>query len=100
MFKIQKKKNVNEGRKVEKFQLSQLSLSKLINKPTHISQIFNSCIDLISKNKQNLISDSGIHPSVHSNYNHQIFYGKFNLKVFYPVSHERHIWHYSMHMLL
>ena len=50
---------------------------------------------LCTINQQNLITDSGIHPSFHSSYHQQIIYGKFNLNVFYPPPHERHIWHYK-----
>ena len=50
---------------------------------------------LFFTNLQNLITDSGIHPSLHSNCHHQIIYGKFNLKNFYPPPYERHIWHYK-----
>ena len=71
-----------EGLKIENL-LSQFSLSQVINEPTHISQNFNSCTDLIFTNQQNLITDSGIHPSLYSNCYHQIIYGKFNLKIFY-----------------
>ena len=70
-------------------------ISQEINQPTHIFQNFNSCIDLVFTNQQNLITDSGIHPSLHSNCHHQIIYGKFNLKIFYPPPYERHIWHYK-----
>ena len=70
-------KTTEEGLKIENL-LSQFSLSQVINKPTHISQNFSSCIDLLFTNQENLITDSGIHPSLHSNYHHQIIYGKFN----------------------
>ena len=83
-----------EGLKIENF-LFQFSLSQVINELTHISQKFNSCNDLLFTNEQNLITDSGIHPSLHSNCHHQIIYGKFNLKIFYPPPYERHIWHYK-----
>ena len=43
----------------------------------------------------NLITDSGIHPSLNFNCHHQIIYGKFNLKNFYPAPYERHIWHHK-----
>ena len=79
-----------EGLKIENV-LSQFSLSQVINKLTYISQNFNSCIDLLFTNQQNLITDSGIYPSLHSNCHHQIIYGKFNLKIFYPPRYERHI---------
>ena len=47
---------------------SQFSLSKIINGPTHISDI-----DVLFTNQQNLITDSGIHLSLHSSCHHQIF---------------------------
>ena len=87
-------KTTQEGLKIENL-LSQFSLSQVLNEPTHISQNFNSCIDLLFTNQQNLITDSGIHPSLHSNCHHQIIYGKFNLKIFYIPPYERHIWHYK-----
>ena len=54
-----------------------------------------SCIDLLFTKQQNLITDSGIHPSLHSNFEHQVFYVKFNLKIFYAPLYERHIWQYK-----
>ena len=71
--------------------LSQFSLSQVINEPTHISQDFNPCIDLFFTNHQNLITDSGIRASFHSNCHHQIIYGKCNLEIVYPPPYERHI---------
>ena len=50
---------------------------------------------MLFTNQQNLITDSGIHPSLHSNCHHQIIYEKFNLKFFFPAPYERHIWHYK-----
>ena len=44
-----------EGLKIENL-LSQFSLSQVINEPTNISQNFNSCIDLLFTNQQNLIN--------------------------------------------
>ena len=64
-------KTTQEGLKTENL-LSQLSLSQLINESTHISQNFNSCIDLLFTNQQNLITDSGIHLSLHSTCHHEI----------------------------
>ena len=87
-------KTTQEGLKIENL-LSQFPLSQVINEPTHISQNFNSCIDLLFTNQQDLITGSGIHPSLHSNCHHQIIYRKFNLKIFYPPPHERHIWHHK-----
>ena len=39
-------KTTQEGLKIENL-LSQFSLSQVINEPTHISQNFSSCIDLL-----------------------------------------------------
>ena len=44
-------KTTQEGLKIENL-LSQFFLSQVINEPTHISQNFNSCIDLLSRNQQ------------------------------------------------
>ena len=76
-----------EGLKIENL-LSQFSLSQVINEPTHIPENLYSCIDLLFTKQQNLIIDSGIHPSLNSNFHHQIIYGKFNLKIFYPSPYE------------
>ena len=83
-----------EGLTIENL-LSQFSLSQVINEPTHISEKLYSCIDLLFTKQQNFIIESGIHPSLNSNCHHQIIYGKFNLKIFYPPPYERHIWHYK-----
>ena len=87
-------KTTQEVLKIENL-LSKFSLSQKINEPTHISKNFNSCINLLSTNQQNLITDSGIHPSLHSNCHDQLIYRKFNLKTFYPPPYERHIRHHK-----
>ena len=81
-----------EDLKIENL-LSHFSLSKEINKPTHISQNFNCSIDMLLTNQQNLFTDSGVYNSLHSNCHHPIIYGKFNLIIFCPPPNERHIWH-------
>ena len=87
-------KTTQEGIRLEKL-FSQYALSQVVNKPTHFFQNFNSCIDLLFTNQNNLITDSGVHPSLRSNCHHQIIYGKFNLKVFYPPPYERNVWYYE-----
>ena len=47
-----------------------------------------SCIDLIFTDQPNLIADSGVHPSLHSNYHHQITYCKPNFSIEYPPTYE------------
>ena len=55
----------------------------------------SSCINLVLTSQPNLIVDSGNHPSLHSNCNHQIIYVKFNLKIRYPQPYTREVWHYK-----
>ena len=83
-----------EGRKIEAV-TSQNSLHQEINEPTHILNNSSSCIDLISNSQPNLLIESGVHPSLHSNCHHQIVFAKFNLDIVYPPPYEREIWHYQ-----
>ena len=83
-----------EGSQIE-FLASQFAMSQVINEPTHILDNSKSCIDLIFTSQRNKIMDSGVHSSLHSNCHHQIIYAKFDLKVFYPLSYERIVWHFS-----
>ena len=52
---------------------------QLISQPTHLLPQTSSCIDLIFTDQPNLIVDSGVRPSLHSNCHHQITYCKINL---------------------
>ena len=74
---------IQEGHKIDNV-ASQFLLSQIINEPTHISQSFSSIIDLIFTNQPNLVTDSALHPSLHSNCHYQIIYVEFNLKIIYP----------------
>ena len=60
-----------EGLKIKNL-LFQFAVSKVINKPTHIPQNSNSNIVLLFTNQQNLITDSGVYPSLHPNCYQQI----------------------------
>ena len=73
--------------------LSKFALSQVINKPTHIFQNLNACIDLLFTNQQNLTTDSDIHPSHDANYYRQIIFGKFNLKINLSSPYEKQICH-------
>ena len=68
---------------------------QLISDPTHILQHSSSCVDLIFVNQSNLVIDSGIHPSLHQNYHHQIIFCKLNLKIEYPPPYAREVWDYG-----
>ena len=74
---------------------SQSGLYHVINEPTHILENSSSCIDLIFTSEPNLITESGVRPSLHPNCHHQVIYPKFNLKVQYPPPYEREVWHYK-----
>ena len=70
-------------------------LNRLIQEPTHILNSSSSCIDLIFTSQPNLVMESRIHSSLHSNCHHQIVFAKFNLSIFYPPPYERSVWHYE-----
>ena len=69
-------------------------LHQIINKPIYILSSLSSCIDLIFINQPNKITNSGVHPSLHWNYHHQIIFAKVNMKIFYPPSYKYLIWDY------
>ena len=74
---------------------SQFWLQQIIKEPTHILAESSSCIDLIFTSHQNLVMESGVHPSLHPNCHYQITYAKFNLKIHYPPPYEPEIRHYD-----
>ena len=87
-------KPTTEGAKIE-FATSQFVLHQIINEPTYVLENSSSCIDLIFTSQLNLVVDSGVHPSLHPNCHHQIVYAKLNLKIHFPPTYEREIWHYG-----
>ena len=48
---------------------------QVINEPTHILEIFSSCIDLIITSQPNIITESGVHPLLYPNC-HQVIDAK------------------------
>ena len=83
-----------EGSKVDTIANS-YGLNQLIQEPTDILDSLSSCIDLIFTLQPNLVMESGIHSSLHSNCHHQIVFAKFNLSIFYPPPDERTVWYYE-----
>ena len=67
----------------------------MINEPTHILEYFSSCIDLIFTSQPNLITESGVHPSLHPNSYQQVIFAKFNLEILFPPPYFRDVWHYQ-----
>ena len=89
----------NDTTTVEGAQLDYLTslygMKQVITEPTHILENSFSCIDLIFSNQTNIITDSGVYPTLHSNCHHQIVYSKLNLKIEYPPPYTRKIWDYN-----
>ena len=82
-----------EGAKIDTL-TSQFGLQQIVKEPAHILAESSSCIDLIFRSHQNLVMESGVHPSLHPYSHHQITYANFNLKIHYPPPYKREIWHY------
>ena len=74
---------------------SQVGLHQLINNPTHISYTYFSCVDLSFTSRPSLVLESGVHSSLHPSCHHQVIFVKFNLKIHYPPSYYRQVWHYQ-----
>ena len=70
-------------------------LHQLIKEPTHLMENSASCTDLIFTNQSNLVIDSGVHPSLHTNCHHQIVYCKLNLNIKFPPPCGRLVWDYN-----
>ena len=71
-------------------------LSQLIMTPRQLLQNSATCIDLVFTNQPHLIMENGFHSSLSSTYQHQIVFGKLNLKLEYSPPYERVLWDYSM----
>ena len=71
-----------EGSKIDAA-TSQFSLSQIIKEPTNILSNLASFIDLIFTFQSNLIIHSGLHPSLHPNFYHEVVFAKFNPTIFY-----------------
>ena len=71
------------------------SLSQIIKEPTHVLPNSSSCIDLIFTSSENLITDSGVLPSLFSRCHHQIIFCRLKFKVFHPPVYRRRIWDFA-----
>ena len=70
-------------------------LHQLINEPTHLLDSSSSCIDLTFTSQINLVMESGVQPSLHPNFHHQLVFAKFNLSIYYPPPYARTVWYYN-----
>ena len=73
----------------------QNGLTQIIHEPTHMLESSVSCIDLVFTSQENLVTNLGVHSSLHPNCHHQIVFSNLNLKVHYPPPYERSIWKYK-----
>ena len=83
-----------EGSELD-FVTSQFGLSQIIKKPTNILENSRCYIDFIFTSESNMVIDSGVHASLHSNCHHQTICAKFDLKIIYPPRYERTVWHFK-----
>ena len=81
----------NEGSQIDSLATT-YGLQQLISDPTHILPNSSTCIDLIFTDQSNLVVDSDVHPSRHTNCHHQITFCKFNLIIEYPPAYQRLVW--------
>ena len=72
-----------EGARLEPI-TSFYGLHQIINELTHKLSSWSSCIDLIFTNQPNMITNSGVHPSLQQNCHQQKIFAKVNMKIFYP----------------
>ena len=83
-----------EGIKINSM-TSSYGLTQIIPVATHILPNSSSCIDLLFTNQPNMITSSGVLPSLHPNCHHQIIYANINFKIFFPPPYERLVWHFN-----
>ena len=73
-------KTTTEGSKVANLS-SQYGLKQIINQPIHILNNSSSCIDLLFASQPNIVIESVVYSSLHSNCHHQVIYARFNLNL-------------------
>ena len=75
---------------------SSSGFSQLINEPTNLEPNKRAtCIDLIFSSQPNLVSNSGVHPSLYRTCHHQIVFAKIDMKVYLPPPYDREVWSYD-----
>ena len=70
-------------------------LHQVISRPTHTLSQSLSCINLIFTDQPHLVTDCGIHTSLHPNCHYQITNSKLNLKITYPPPYKCLVWDYK-----
>lgn len=80
----------SEGSQIEAL-TSSYGLMQMISDPTHILQNLSSCIDLLFTNQPNLITNSGVHSSLHPTCHHQVIFANIDLKIQFPPPYQRQV---------
>ena len=70
-------------------------MHQLVSDPTRLLPNESSCTDLIFTEQANLVINSGVHPSLHPNCDHQITFSRYNLTVEYPPPYKKLVWDYN-----
>ena len=73
-----------EGSKIDGV-TSQFGYQQIIKESTHIIGYSWSSVNLIFTTQPNLVMESGVHSSLHSNCHLHIKFPKFNLKIHFPL---------------
>ena len=86
----------DEGRILDEL-FTSLNLTQLIDEPTHFfrDDCIPSCIDIILTDQPNLVTSSGVRPSLDPTVKHHITFCKLNFKIPPPPKFCRKIYHYS-----
>ena len=82
------------GREIDTL-ASSAGYKQIINKPTHVVKNSSSCIDLIFCNNLNLLSNYSVDLSLFEKCQHNIIFGKINIRIHLPPSYVRDVWEYS-----
>ena len=89
-----KKKQALKEMKIENLTFH-FGLHQVIKEPTHISDTFSSCINLIFTSHTSLMIDTRVHSSPLLNFHYQIISVKYNLKTIYPPLYVWGVWHHK-----
>ena len=76
-------KTTTEGSKIANLTF-QYGPKQIINQPIHILNNSTSGIDLLFTSQPNLVMESAVYSSLHSNCHHQVIYARFNLIYYSP----------------
>ena len=86
-------KSSHEGNAIENV-TAQFGLKQINKEPTYISNTALYSIDLIFTSQPNLITESGVHSSLHPNCHQQIVFAKLNSHILYPPPYLAEIYYY------